>query len=53
MAGASEEAFSSSLEREIAGMTGAGEPYGQRQVLGVAVLLQNPVLFHLPRDPGY
>ena len=36
LAGASEEAFSSSLEREIAGMTGAGEPYGQRQALAVA-----------------
>lgn len=41
------------LGRQIAGMTGAGEPYGQRRVLGVAVSLQNPVLLHLPRDPGY
>ena len=40
------------LGRQIAGMTGAGEPYGQRRVLGVAVSLQNPVLLHLPRDPG-
>ena len=52
LAGASEEAFSSSLVREIIAMASSREPYGQRQALAVACHQRSRLSCTFPEIPG-
>ena len=52
LAGASGEAFSSSLEREIIAMASSREPYGQRQALAVACHQRSSLSCTFPEIPG-